>query len=325
MPDSSGPGLIEALGPSFPPPDAPAVMLRELFRGWLYLLGGLLLGPALVLLALNGVEPEYTAQMTVGPTARTGAAGMGARIPANQGPGTRTLAEPGTGEELLSDFTRFTSLLTALPLAERLARDPEVMTKLFSESWDEEAQRWIPPPGLVPGAKRLVLRLAGRTPWVPPDARDVARRLRNDLWVEPTGPGPLHRIAFRHPDPDFAVRLITRIHRLADGLIREQAEIRISAGIDHLKSRRQAQPVLEHRNILADLQSDHELMHIMLDIDLPFAADLIEPATAPALPDWPNPLVLVPLGGMAGLMTGLFLAYARAAWRLGLLGRGWQP
>lgn len=54
---------------------------------------------------------------------------------------------------------------------------------------------------------------------------------------------------------------------------------------------------------------------MMIEVDLPFAADLIEPPVAAALPDWPNPAAVVPLAGLVGLILGCFALSVRAAWR----------
>ena len=52
---------------------------------------------------------------------------------------------------------------------------------------------------------------------------------------------------------------------------------------------------------------------MMIGVDLPFAADLIQPPTAGALPDWPNPAVVVPLAGLVGLIAAAFGLSARHA------------
>lgn len=56
-------------------------------------------------------------------------------------------------------------------------------------------------------------------------------------------------------------------------------------------------------------------MATLIGVDLPYAADPIEPPTASDQPDWPNPLLILPLAAAAGAGLGLFLLFALRAWR----------
>ena len=82
--------------------------VRMLWEGWPILLGGAVLGLMLSVTALRLVTPQYTAVMVIGPTARVGAAAMGARLPVLIGREAAAAAsEPGPGDEILSDFARY--------------------------------------------------------------------------------------------------------------------------------------------------------------------------------------------------------------------------
>ncbi|ANC91459.1 hypothetical protein A6A40_05830 [Azospirillum humicireducens] len=296
-------------------------LVRLLRQGWRWLLTGCFGGIALAVCALWLVAPAYTATMVIGPTARVGSAAMGARVPTLSGRDSAAMAEPGAGDESLSDFARYLELFGSGPVADQLARDPGVLRALFPDRWDAESQRWHPPAGLIPAVKRTLLALVGRQDWVEPDGERVARALRDRLMIDMLRSGPMRRITLRHSDRATALDLLGRVAAATDAHLRAEAARRSAAQIAHIKERLGAITVAEHRQALSDLLLDQERVAMMIGVELPFAADMIQPPGAASLPDWPNPAVVVPLAGMAGLMAACFCLSARHALRDGRAGR----
>lgn len=293
-------------------------LVATLLSGWRIVVGSGTLGVLLALAALWMIPAEYTASMVVGPTARTGAAAMGARVPVMAGrQSAHGMAEPGAGDETLSDYARYLELFGATPVAERLGTDHALLQALFPGRWDAAAGRWQSPPGALSAFKRLLLAASGRQDWVVPDAERVAKTLRDRLVVDMVRTGPMRRISLRHQDRDIAVELLRRIATATDAHLRAEAMRRSAAQIGHVKGRLAGKPTAEHLKVLDELLADQERIAMMIEVDLPFAADLIEPPTAAALPDWPNPLTIVPLAGLAGVIVGCFFLSVRAAWRRG--------
>jgi len=301
-------------------PDAVGADFRALVRtalsGWRVLAVFALSALALALGALWVVPPEHTAVMIVGPTARVGSAAMGARIPVMTGRESALgAAEPGAGDEALSDYARYLELFGTGPVAERLAGDPIFLRGLFPDRWDVAEGQWRAPPGLLPAAKRLLLALVGRRDWVEPDTERVARTLRDRLVIDMVRSGPMRRIALRHRDRAAGLEMLSRIAAATDAHLRAESARRSAAQIAHVKARLAGVTVTEHRRALSDLLSDQERVAMMIEVDLPFAADPIQPPTASAVPDWPNPAVVLPLSGLVGLLAGAFTLSVRAAWR----------
>nr|WP_255636234.1 hypothetical protein [Azospirillum sp. 412522] len=279
---------------------------RTLRKGWRWLLGGWLGGMALAVAALWLVTPAYTAAMVIGPTARVGSAAMGARVPTLSGRDSTAVAEPGAGDESLSDFARYLELFGSGPVADRLAADPGILKALFPDRWDAAAGRWRPPPGVLATLKRALLALVGREDWIEPDGDRVARVLRDRMVIDMLRSGPMRRITFRHPDRATAVELLGRIAATTDAHLRAEAARRSAAQIAHIKLRLGAVTVAEHRQALSDLLLDQERVAMMIGVELPFAADMIQPPVAATLPDWPNPALVVPLAGLVGLVAAGF-------------------
>ncbi|HEY0837232.1 MAG TPA: hypothetical protein VGE72_25190, partial [Azospirillum sp.] len=278
------------------------------------------------ILGLRLVSAEFTASMVVGPTARTGVAAMGPRVPAAGPEVAAGIAEQGAGDETLSDFARFLELLGSAPVAARLADDPALLRRLFPERWDAAAGEWRAPVGLAAGAKRLLLALAGREDWVEPDVVETARRLREHVVVATVGTGPMRRIAVRHAERGFALDLLGRLVAATDAHLRAEAARRSAAQIAYVGAQIARVTKAEHRRILTELLAEQERVAMLIEVDLPFAADPIEPPTAARLPDWPDPRMVLPLGLVIGTALGVLLVNLRAcglrAGGLGAWGRG---
>ncbi|MDW7555249.1 MULTISPECIES: hypothetical protein [Azospirillum] len=292
--------------------------LRMMREGWPILLIGTVLGVVASVTALRLVIPQYTAVMVIGPTARVGAAAMGARLPVLIGRETAAAAsEPGPGDEILSDFARYLQLFTSIPVAERMMADPALLRGLFPDRWSEETGGWRPAPGPVASAKRLFLALVGRSDWVEPDAERVTSALRDRLTVDMVGSGPMRRLRLRHPDRAMALRILSAAAQATDAHLRAEASRRTAAQIAHVRARLAGITVAEHRRALADLLSEQERIAMMIEVDLPLAADAIEPPAAAQRPDWPNPLTVVPVAALVGLVAGALVVSLRRLWQAG--------
>ncbi|MFV3131749.1 hypothetical protein [Niveispirillum sp. KHB5.9] len=293
-------------------------LLRALGAQWRRLALCGLAGLALTLLALHLVTPRYTVSMVVGPPGRSGPAAMGPRAPALSPAAGRGIAEQGSADEVVSDFARYLALLTSVPVATRLANDADVMHGLFEDAWDKEAGRWRPPVG--PGAvlRRGLRLLAGYEAWAAPDAVDLSRLLKKDLAVEAVNEGPLRRLVYRHEKREFALLLLTRLHAATETHLRDEAGRRLKAEMAHVNGRLAGMSNLDRSRQLTGMVAEQEETLMMLEVGLPYAADLLEAPAAPSLADWPNPVPLIPAGTLAGLGLGLFVLAARHSYRRGL-------
>ncbi len=270
----------------------------------------------LAAVVLRGLPSEHTAQMVVGPIARTGASAMGARaVAAGRSDMPLSVLEFGNGDETLSDFSRFIELLSSPTIAARLMIEPGILPHLFPERWDQATARWHTPGGVGGWLRAAVLGLAGREDWSEPDADIVSRQLRRMVVVQSLGTNPMRRLSYRDSDRAFAVILLQRLTSLADSHLREEAARRANAEIGFIRARLAAVQSADSRRALVELLGDQERVAMMIGVDLPFAADPIEPPTASAQADWPNPLIILPLAAAAGAGLGLFLLFAYRAWR----------
>lgn len=294
--------------------DGLALVVHTVVEGWMLILTGAAVGLLGAVLVLRLIPPEHTARMVVGPTSMFGAAAMGTRVPVLSRVAIGA-AEPGSREEALSDYARFLHLITSVAVAEQLLTEPGMVQGLFPDRWDAETGRWRPATGPVAMFKRAVLAVVGRDDWIVPDAHALSRLLGRSLVVETLGTTPMRRLQFRHRDPVFATMVLDRLVRITDTHLRQEAARRLATQIEHVHSGLDAVTVAEHRNALIDLAADQERVLLMLAVDLPFAADRVEPPDAAPLPDWPDvPGILIGFTA-AGLSAGLLAAGVRTARR----------
>lgn len=285
---------------AFAGPEAPPV--RQLLgtlagRRWL------VAGPAIVAVMLavawlQATPPEFRASMVVGPGERPGWS------PTHDRPAP---SDAGAGA---GAFDRYLALLTSTETARRLAAEDWVLPAVFPEAWDVAAERWHPPPSLGSRLARAANRALGRAGWHPPGPEALADRLRGRLAVEPVGGSDMRRIGLRHPDRSVAARLLARLHAAADGLIREAAARRADAQIAYIAERLSRAERVEHRRALELLLTEQERRRMLIQADLPFAAVPVEPPSAPPLPGWPDPWLVLCLAAASGLFAGLTLAFA---------------
>lgn len=291
--------------------------LGALVRAAGLIAAGALVGTVSALVLLNTLPAEYTASMTVGPTSASGPATMGVAAPSpDRGTATGLAERAPTGEDL-SDFSRWLHLLTSQTAAERILADPTLAGGLFPDRRDAERGGWRPARG--PGAfvRRLVLGLSGREDWVVPDATVTARTLRERVVVEPVGTGPIKRARFIDRDRDFALRLLRVAAEAADERLRTEAARRLHAQIDHIRESLANVTQADSRRVLTELLAERERSALMIEVDLPYAADVLEPPSAPTKPDRPDPITLIVAALAAGTALGAFLA--------GLLNRSCAP
>lgn len=232
-------------------------------------------GGALIFLFL--ATPEYRAEMIVAP-ADGYALGDYASSPSLERGVSLPFWRPPEPEGVSTDFYRFVYTARGAAVAEILLKDPGVRSGV------EKEPHWK--------------RNAG---W---NAAALAAYLERRVGIEPLGLTPLRRMAYYHPDPEFAAALLRKIHLVADQMIRRDRRRQSQSRIDYLQAALERTPHPEHKKIITALLMQQEHVQMLANLDEPYAAIVVEPAAVGPEPARPDPVLVVPAALFAGLLAG---------------------
>jgi uncharacterized protein involved in exopolysaccharide biosynthesis len=111
---------------------------------------------------------------------------------------------------------------------------------------------------------------------------------------------PVVTIHVDHRDPEFAKRLLNRVHTETDGKLRAMALARSQEYIRYLSQQLETVTVTEHRLAIAQALSEQEKMRMMTSADIPFAAEPFGEPAASFRPTRPQPIIMLAASIFAG-------------------------
>lgn len=278
--------------------------LDTLWRARWRILGGTMMGLLIGCAAVLSIQPEYTVKMVVGPVSANGTASMG--TPAahlnEMEIGNASMANP----ESLSDYDRYLQLLTSPSVAENLiSHVPGILPLFFPDKWDAKKKEWVLPWQAIPA--EIINRARGGAAWQAPTADDLSSRLKAMLQQRVIGATPMRELRLRHADRGFAITLLYAMHQAADNVLREEAERRSVAISHYIEKQLETVKLQEHRQVLSEMLAAQERIRILVSVDLPYAADIIQPPATGQQPDTPQPWPIIIFGGLAGfILTAIF-------------------
>ena len=254
-------------------------LLREVWSAKIFLLVGLSVGLLSAACFSVLAIPKMEARMMIGP-AQPMDASMEAAF--QDGHNSYILnAEREKPQEYFSNFTRFEAMMRGGRVAQILLRDPRV----------------------AQGVKNDVSFVFenGRERLQPADLSDyIARQVKLDAF----GESALREMVYRHRDVKFAAYFLQQIHRISDQLIRSELRGQIDERIAYLERVIAKTNNPEQRRIITNLLLEQERARMMVSMDAPVAATVIEPVAAGARAVWPDSALLYGGFGLIGIILG---------------------
>lgn len=284
-------------------------LVRE---GWWQILGCFSLLILAGLLYLNFAERRYAARLIVTPIA--GSAGL----PSGIG-GLASIAGiriPGSDAE--SQFDLFLEGLVTRESAVRLIRNhSNLLPMMFPGEWNATSRRWEQPHGTIPSAIRTLKPLLGiDNSYRAPDPARVEQWLKREIEIAKARDQRLTVISVVTRDPQFGQQLLSALHSEGDNLLRERAVDRANDYAAYLTEKLGVVTVADYRQALVDALAEQEKTRMMASSDLPFAADPFGPPSTPVRPASPQPLVVLAVSAVLGLLLGVLLVLVRGRRRL---------
>lgn len=266
-----------------------ADLIRDLWVAKWILLISFIIGLGCVQLFISSAVPQYRVHMLVGPVDRAQGADIQALMPENSSFAVQYLVNT-LGSQDSSDFMRFENTLRERSVAEQLFTDDKIREGVAADY-------------------AFSFLSDGR---VPANVAEMAVYIKEAIQVEPVGSSNLRRIVYVHPDQEFAAYMLTKMRAIADSLIKDDIRAATARRKAYLQTQLGEIRHPDHRRALTSLLMEQEHIQMILAVDEPFAAKIIEPATAGPKPYWPKPAlhgIMIVLSIMLGayIMRSLVL------------------
>lgn len=132
----------------------------------------------------------------------------------------------------------------------------------------------------------------------------LAEYFADRIKVEPLGATALRRLSYNHPNPEFAADLLRKVHLVADQMIRRDRRRQSQSRVDYLKNVLAKTNHPDHRKGITDLLMQQEHVQMLANLDEPYAAIVVEPASSSARPVWPCRALILPVSILLGMAAG---------------------
>jgi hypothetical protein len=219
----------------------------------------------------------------------------------------------GLGLGNLNSPTSFKIFLAGLQshgAAEVIARDQNLMHRLFPDQWSDEDRSWHEPRTVthaVLGTLRGVL--TGQNGWAPPSADSVFELLRDRLTITDSRDSPIETVSIESSDRQLAIDLLRTLTSDVDRLERQRALLRANNNIEFLNQELQRVTVAEYRSTLVQHLYDQETTRMLASANnVSFAADVVGGPTPSPKPTSPSPIATFIAALVVGTVIGFLLA-----------------
>lgn len=243
-------------------------LFSDVWRAKFWIVAGAALGILAAFLFIQMSVPHYKAAILLAPAAPMTGAETSSMLANDDLFALRFLMQrlgPGQG----SDFQRFENIYAGPSVAEILLSDEKIMRGLRADTafvFSEAEQEW--------------------------SAEKLSEYLKERTRLEPVGTSNARRMVYYHPDGAFAKYMLSAIHHIADGLIRRDIRADSKARVEYLRSAIAETSNPEHRRTLTTLLMEQERLLMLVSIDQPYAASVVEPAAIGVKADWPDKMLV---------------------------------
>lgn len=277
-------------------------------------LASLLMGIAYLKL----LTPTYTVELRV--TAAASSSNSIANRLGNLGGLAAAAGLPIGGSTKAEPFDLYLEALTSREVADELARDQRIMTRIFAREWDAQAHRWKQPDMSIFQSVKYLLTL-GDPPWRAPDGARLRDFLQRKVLVSKSAKSPITLIGIDAEDPEFGIYLLSRMNSAADTSVRKRALAQANDYKDYLASVLPTIELADVRLSLADSLTRQYEAVMMARSSVPYAAMAISHPQASLLPTKPKVAITLALFLLIGIVIGLTVAIFDA----GAMFRGRRP
>ncbi|MGK9233115.1 hypothetical protein KXS07_15790 [Inquilinus limosus] len=209
-----------------------------------------------------------------------------------------------TGTEQITYFDRFSKQLTSVSTATALKQHAGLVESLMNLRWNDERKIWESASVLTPVKAAL-----GLDTGVDTSAQAVAEFLRRNLNQEQDRDSPITTLSIDAEDAEVARQTLGYLHRYSDDQIKQAIYQQTQSKLEYLQRRLQNVTVNDYRQTLIGLILDQEKILMLIQPNLPFAAEALEEPEVLSEPTSPRKGRILALAGLLGLLLGAAIAF----------------
>ena len=236
-----------------------------------YLFYGAFVGIIFALILMLALPHKYEAAMIVAPTNKAEGKDFSALLPDADIPALQYFVQRIAGNSS-TDFTSFETLMRTSRVAEEIFKNKIILAQL------------------LPTEKQTVRYL-----------RDY---LQKEINITPMAATAMREVTFRHTNPEFAKAFLQILYDKTDFILKQDIHARADTLITHLEQALVNTRSPDHRQALVTLLKEQEHLKLLTSIDVPYAAQLIEPPIVSVKPVTPNAWLLFPVLLLIGAGLG---------------------
>lgn len=258
-------------------------LIKYLWRGKFYIAVGIAVAAVVATLFIYTAVLHQKSTMIISPASPMSGSETSSLLADDRLFALRYLAQR-VGSLGANDFLNFEHTYSGVRVAQKLLTDPLIKTGLeYDRSFSFMDPKTVNTP------------------------EKLAAYIKDRVHLTPVGTSALRRVSYTHPDGRFAEYFITQIHNTTDTLIRQNIKTQAAARANYLQETLAQTNNPEHRRSLTTLLLEQERLLMLVSLDTPYAATIIEPASIEIKPSWPDvPMVLAGfllVGALIGFMT----------------------
>lgn len=251
-------------------------VLRDVWRSRLYMAFFAVIAVILAFVFLSFAQKFYRAEMIIAPATPMG---QGGHLSSRVGEGSLQVRHENL--QITAAFIRFEAIYDGMSVASVLIKDREILAAINFDRTFEFSKV--------------------QTNW---SVEELSEYLKRRVRLEPVSGTPLRRLTYLHPNKNFATYMIARIHHVSDEIIRRRILRGANGRIVYLNNALAATINPDHRRNLTALLIEQERLKMLVSLDQPYAATIIERSFVSSKPRWPDPYIIYAVFLFVGLLLG---------------------
>jgi uncharacterized protein involved in exopolysaccharide biosynthesis len=211
-----------------------------------------------------------------------------------------------TGTEQVTYFDRFSKQMTAVGTAAALKTHPGLVESLMDLRWNDDKKIWE-----STSIATAIKTALGLDTSVDVSAQAVAEFLRKALTLEQDRDSPIMTLSIDAQDAEVARLTLSSLYQYSDDQIKQAIYQQTQSKLEYLQRRLTSVTVNDYRQTLIGLILDQEKILMLIQPNLPFAAEALEQPEILTDPSSPKKVRILALFAVAGLVFGAGWAYRR--------------